>query len=147
VKSARARLPLLGLAVLFSVGVSGCLTGVEVSIPTLERERTVDDVLPEDLFAEDDSDMFGPNPGTSRFVGELEGIRIFLAHAKTPGQVCVIYVERSESSGAACGPPASVAGSNGRIEVQLTADGVIPRDDGSAKEWVLVNDDVAARVF
>jgi hypothetical protein len=147
----RSRLMLIPVVVT-SLALAGCLASTEVSVPTLERERTVQDALPEGVFDDSEPAGDGPDVSTSRFVGEIAGVQVFLARSLTPQNVCVIFVETTSTAGASCGRPIGVQGSNGHVEVRMTSDGIIPQDDNAdgdadVGEWVVLNDDVLARTI
>lgn len=135
-----------------SLTLAGCISSQEVRVPTLERERTSQDALPDGVFTDAESFASGPDTSTSRFVGEIDGVRVFLARSLKPQDVCVVFVETTSTAGAACGRPIGVQGANGHVEVRLTSDGIIPQDDesggdASVGEWVVLNEDVLARTI
>lgn len=139
------------LAMLGSLSLSGCLASTESQMPpTLERERTAEDALPDGVEVSATGGA-EPKADTSRFVGEFEGTLIYLTHSTIREYVCVIAVEPAVDSmawGTSCGNPFGLQAGTGSVEVRLTVGGVIPQDDGqgtSDSEWTLLNDDVLAR--
>lgn len=134
-----------------SLSLSGCLASTESTMPpTLERERTAEDALPEGVEVSTTGGA-EPKPGTSRFVGEFEGNLIYLTRSTIREYVCVIQVESTVGSmawGTSCGNPSGLQAGSGSVEVRLTVGGVIPQDDGqdtSDNEWTQLNDDVLVR--
>jgi len=122
----------VGGAVVAAVALTGC---IQTGFSDLDRAATEADVLPEGLpeYAVADFDL-----DSLRLVGELDGLRLYLAEGKDV-PVCLLAYPNSEEWVSTCGSEMGTIGGPG-YEVQVVSD-PFPSKDG----WTSVGQNIRVR--